>query len=59
MTSIQRRRIDVDATTSRRRHYTSLRRHLPAWNLAPFGPPIFQTLAPTQYSKPYYAYGTI
>ena len=46
--------------TSMRRHYvasTSLRRHVPAGNLAPLGPSlIFLTLPPPQYSKPSYAY---
>ena len=42
--------------TSMRRRYvasTSLRRHVPAGNLAPLGPPP----PPPQYSKPSYAYG--
>ena len=43
---------------SMRRHYvplTSLRRHVPAGNLAP--PPNILNLGPPQYSKPSYAYG--
>ena len=48
---------DVEMTSMRRRYVASisLRRHVPAGNLAPLGPPIFWTLAP-QYSKPSYAY---
>ena len=45
--------------TSMRRHYvasTSLRRHLPAGNLAPPWPPQYSKPWPPQHSKPSYAY---
>ena len=46
--------------TSMRRRYvvsTSVRRHVPAGNLAPLGVPDILNLAPPpQYSKPSYAY---
>ena len=45
--------------TSMRRHHvasTSLRRHVPAGNLAPLGPPPNSKPWPAQYSKPSYAY---
>ena len=52
-----------DEMTSMRRRYvasTSLRRHVPAWNLALLAPlPIFKPcppLPPQKYSKPSYAY---
>ena len=49
---------DVEMTSMRRRYVasTSLRRHVPAENLAPLGPPNILNLPPPQYSKPSYAY---